>query len=523
MKKNLRKKTKQQTATQDYKKHNQTFNAQHHQLLQNLNAKPINKSPNFQPQTLNHSVKKVTKKSGKFILISSVIFFIGIIFLIGFYFFKTKSTLAKISGNNVSTESVVKSIVNSIKNDNSIETLDGFDEGKINILLLGVAGDEKPGKYLTDTIMIASIDTKNFTVGLLSLPRDLLIKQDRYFVKINILYQSGLKNEKDADLIIETVEKITDQEIHYYLTLDFAGFTQMIDTLDGINVDVKKDIKDTRYPGPNYSYETFEIEKGLQNLDGKTALKYARTRHTDIEGDFGRAKRQQQILQAVRNKSFSLETFLNPFKINELLNTLGDHVHTNISGEEIGAFIELSKKVDTQNISNVVVDAWKTDSILRSTRLYFNGHSMSGLITRTGNYSEIKELAENIFDIDYIKERKDKIKEENVEIILINTTEDKIVLSRVKSFLKELGLKNIETVSIYNDEQKITTVIDYSNGNNPFSLDEIIKKIPAEKVDEIPDGLYNEIGNIDGDFVIVLGSDIIKGYGYDEISQNELE
>lgn len=531
MKKNLHKKIKKKIVSKDCASHNQTFNAQHQEMLKNLSTNKTQKkttskvdSAKFKPQTLNSQIKKTAQKSGKIFGILIIFSIIIALAFAGFYFFKTKSTLNKISDNkNASTESVIKSIASSLKKEGSVENLKGFDNKRINILLLGIAGDEKPGKYLTDTIMIANINTENFKVGLFSLPRDLLIKQNGYHVKINSLYQQGLQNEKGTDLIIETVEKITDQEIHYYLTMDFDGFIQIVDSLDGINVDVKKDIKDTRYPGPGYSYETFEIEKGLQTLDGETALKYARTRHTDIEGDFGRAKRQQQILQAIRNKAFSLQTFLNPFKINELLNALGDHVHTNISTEEISSFVELSKKADTQNISNVVVDAWKADSVLRSARLHFNGRSMSGLVTRAGNYNEIEELAENIFDINYIKERRAKIEEENVEIILVNMTEDKIVLSRVKSFMKELGLKNVKVVNVYDNEQKITSVIDSTNGNNPFSLDEIIKKIPAEKVDEISEDVLDKVEKYDSDFVIVLGSDIIKSYGYDEISKDELE
>lgn len=513
----------QKTETnQSYKKNNSIFNLKDNKLDEVI-SENHNKAE-FEPYTLNNSFKTTAKKGGKIVGIFLIVLILSSVTLATFYFFKTTSTINKISdAKNVSNESVVKSIVNSLKKEGDITTLKGYDEGRINILLLGVAGDYRPGKYLTDTIMLASINTEDFKVGLFSLPRDLLIKQDGYYVKINSIYQEGLLNEEGADSIIETVEKITDQEIHYYLTMDFQGFIQIVNTLDGINVDVKKDINDTRYPGPNYSYETFAIEKGLQTLDGEVALKYARTRHDDIEGDFGRAKRQQQILQAIRNKAFSLQTFLNPFKINELLNTLGDHVHTNISTEEISAFVELSKKADTQNISNVVIDAWQEDSVLRSARLYFNSGSMSGLVTRSGNYHEIKELAENIFDINYAKERKTKIEQEEVTITLINTTEDQVVLSRVKTFLKTLGLKNVEVLNVYNNEQETTVVIDYSDSANPFSLDEVIKKIPAKKVDEIPEDISNQIIEIDNDFVIILGNDIIKSYGYDEISKDELE
>lgn len=501
----------------------QDQNQQFFSIEQIVTKKKKVSSPNF---ALKVATQENNKKSGNFWWIFSlIIFFTGAFSMFGFFFLKVNSTFGKISDKPVSNEAVINAIVDTIKNeDNSSEKLDGFKEGRINILLLGMAGENKPGQYLTDTIMIASVDTENFKVSLLSLPRDFLIKQNgNYYVKINSLYQSGLRKEEGAKVIIENIEKITQQKIHYYLTLDFEGFIKMIDTLDGVNVDVPRDIKDTRYPGPNYSYETFEIKKGLQSLDGETALKYARTRHDDVESDFGRAKRQQQILQAVRNKAFSLEIFLNPLKINEMLENLGEHVHTNISVEEIGALVDLAKKIDSQNVSTVVVDAWKDDSLLKSARFYSETQAISGLVTRTGNYSEIQDLAENIFDINLLKERKVEIEKEDAEILLVNATENSLLTTRVKIFLKELGMKNVETISVKNFEQKKTMVIDFTESGYPFSLDEIIKKIPAEKVEEIDEDLEEKIEKNEKSIIIILGDDVVGNYTYDEIEKDELE
>ncbi len=87
--------------------------------------------------------------------------------------------------------------------------------------------------------------------------------------------------------------------IDYTAQVNFQGFEQLVDAINGITVDVPHTILDAEYPTDDYGYVRLLIEPGLQRMDGKTALQYARTRHAD--NDFGRAARQQQVLQeAVR-------------------------------------------------------------------------------------------------------------------------------------------------------------------------------------------------------------------------------
>ncbi len=479
------------------------------QKVQSDKSYPVYKPTNIAPPT--------KKKSGSrwIFWVSLVFFFAAVALSIGLFATKVNKTFETISDTNAS-HSFVQTAIN-IVSPQPYKTLKGFDEGRINILLLGRANTHKSGKNLTDTIMLASINTKDYTVGLFSIPRDFLIDTGNGFVKINSLYQTGLRNGVGTTYINKAVEDITGQKVHYYIVLDFEGFTKIIDTLGGINVDVPRHIKDERYPGPGYTYETFEIFPGLQKLDGATALKYARTRHDDKQGDFGRARRQQQVMLAARNKAFSLGTILNPHKINELFTILGDHVHTNIAPNEIEPFIALIKKVDTQNISNVVIDAWQPDSLLISARFYGNSGGISGLVPRIGNYRQIRELAQNIFTLDEITKRKQEIIDENASITLINTTKDPRITQRVKKSLTSLGFDTITIAHKTLPTQKTTTVIDHTSGAKPFSFDELLKKLPAQKSDttiEVPK---------ETDFIVVLGDDIAQIYKYDEISREELE
>jgi len=438
----------------------------------------------------------------------------------GFLFLKLYSTGQKItiqnenSGTLTGMGSILSSFVSSDR-----KKLRGEEQGKINILLLGVAGKDKPGRNLTDTVMVMSVDTENNRVALLSLPRDLYVQipKTKNSAKINSLYQYGLNNEQGAEPIRMAVAEITGLEINYFLIIDFSGFTKVVDDLGGINVMNERDIFDPRYPGPNYSYETFKLAKGFQHLDGATALKYVRERHNDPDGDFGRAKRQQQVIQAVKNKVFSLSIFFNVFAVNNLLNTLGDSLKTDIPLDELESFIALSRKVDTQNIANKVVDAWEKDSLLKVSHVLFGNIQAFVLIPRVGSYSEIHDLATNLFDLDAIRRREKEIEKESAQIRIINQSGDPALLSKIKLLLKDkLKLKVISAENAKNKSiTEKTTVIDNTNGQKIFTLDELLKKLPAT--------LSPEKGDIIGkeDMTVILGQDLVKTYDFEEDSIEE--
>jgi len=420
-----------------------------------------------------------------------------------------------IENESSSVLSNVGSLISSlIPNDRKL--LKGEEDDRINILLLGKAGKGKPGENLTDTIMIMSIDTKNKKIGLFSLPRDFYVNipKTSYYTKINSIYQYGITSKDEVGPIKKTIEEITGNPIHYFMILNFDGFKKIIDDIGGINVAVERDIFDSTYPGPNYSFETFEIKKGLHLMNGETALKYVRERHDDPEGDFGRAKRQQQVMQSAKNKAFSLKTFLNPITLNNILNDLGDNIKTDIGMDEIEGFIDLSKKCDTQNIANVVVDAWKKDSILKVSHVLSGGIQAFVLVPRVGNYSEIQELSENIFDLDSIRRRKAEIEKENASAIIINQSSYPGLSSRIRDILEnKIGIKNIKIAYAKSSAiSEKTFVYDKSNGQKIFTLDEIIKKLNI-KLAADKNAIIEEQKS---DLVLVLGNDLSDIESFEE-------
>ena len=442
---------------------------------------------------------------------------IAILLLLSFtIFFLSKTYLTTKKMNDSSTQTSLsqdmKSLFSPIIPSSDKHILKGEDEGRINILLLGAAGENKPGGNLTDTVMIMSIDTKNKKVALLSLPRDFYvpIPDSQSFTKINSLYKIGLAQQKGADLIKQAVEKVTGTEMDYYIAVDFDAFAKIIDDINGINVMVERDIYDPTYPGPNYSYELFALKKGAHLLGGDVALKYVRERHDDPEGDFGRAKRQQQVIQAVKSRLFSMQTMFNVVALNNVLNTLGNNIKTDMSFDDIEQFIKLSKVVDTQNITNVVVDAWKPDSLLKVSHIMLGNDRAFILIPRIGNYSEIQDLAQNIFDQTELKKRQAEILQEDASIAIINQSSDAELDDKIKKLLTEkLRFKNVKIVSNDSDEIKNeTTVASNSDVEKIFTLDELIKKLPAT-IDPQKTAMENDI-------TITLGNDLIDIYKYEE-------
>lgn len=163
---------------------------------------------------------------------------------------------------------------------------------KLNILLVG--SDENEGLVdgsRADTIIVASVDTREKTVFLLSVPRDSYVAIPGYGEdKINAAYAYG-----GVDLLRQTLGDLLGIPIDYYALIDFSGFEELIDALGGVEIDVDKRMYYLTYDA------LIDIEAGLQTLNGEQALQYVRFR-ADPLGDIKRVSRQQILLKAVFDK-----------------------------------------------------------------------------------------------------------------------------------------------------------------------------------------------------------------------------
>jgi len=322
------------------------------------------------------------------ILVSLSFFIIGSLSYFAYFNFFTKSNT--ISGNY---EQKVKGFKTS--------------DGRTNFLIVGVDTREKiydQSGTLTDTLIVASLDSVNKDVKMLSIPRDLWVDYQGYQGKIN-----GIYNQKGIGFLTEVVESTVGVKIPYNLEVNFKGFRDVIDIVEGVTVNNAKSFTDFYYPlfgkendtcglnvedllqikikqaKKNYEsinennedalpfeegvvkldsfdfkcrYETIKFEEGEIKLNGKDALKYARSRHSadpEIGNDFNRAKRQQTVIKSIIAKIFSLDTLTSKDKIIDLYNLATNSIKTNLSIVEIIGVYAKNPNIKNLKITQAVL------------------------------------------------------------------------------------------------------------------------------------------------------------------------
>jgi len=228
-------------------------------------------------------------------------------------------------------------------------------KGRINVLLLG--SDHRKGESdlpRADTIIVVTLDPDSHTAGMLSLPRDLWVAIPGYGNdRINAAFELGeqAKRGSGPDLARKTIEQLLGVPIHHYAVIGFEGFEKLVDQVGGVVVDVDRPIKDDEYPDADYSMRRIFFQPGLQRLDGETALWYVRSRHAD--SDFGRARRQQQFLLALRRQALQLNLLA---KAPAILGSLAGALQTDLRPQDVLALAKVAKDVDASRLVSRVVD-----------------------------------------------------------------------------------------------------------------------------------------------------------------------
>lgn len=263
---------------------------------------------------------------------------------------------------------------------------------RLNFLLLGIRGVADPyGGTLTDSIMVVSYRLSNGRLALISLPRDLFITLPFRNVrsKINYAYALGRKlgNERDGlELAKHAVQYVTGLKIDYVVRADFEAFQKAVDTLGGVEITLAKPfVENLQWRGEG----GFALPAGQQTLTGKQALYYVRSRYST--SDFDRARRQQQILLALKDKVTSLGVITNPGKISDLLSIVGDHVRTDMAVETMKRLIPLTQNADFTSVQTKVFDN-SPGGRLYST--FINRQYV--LLPRGGTFAGLREDAHNI-------------------------------------------------------------------------------------------------------------------------------
>lgn len=223
------------------------------------------------------------------------------------------------------------SIYNNAKNtvnDKMHEPVDAIDTGitkkkvaateALNVLLLGIDSQSSESGR-SDALMILSLDPKNDKMQLISIPRDTRaqIVGKGFDDKINHAYAFG-----GSDMAIATVENFLDIELDYYVSLNMDGFKELVDQLGTITV----------YNDISWSDGKYDFGFGPTDMDGDKTMSFVRMRKQDPDGDFGRTKRQRQVVEGIINRGASVGSVT---KINGVIDVLGNNMATNLDFDDM--------------------------------------------------------------------------------------------------------------------------------------------------------------------------------------------
>lgn len=260
----------------------------------------------------------------------------------------------------------------SIQNIYALEPSEGLaiENTVENILLIGRDGFDKSAPSRADTMIILTIDRLNESLKLTSLARDTLVKiPNRGYEKLNHAYAYG--KEK---LLLETINNNLDLNIKDYAVVDFKSFIEIIDILDGVDIDIDETeinhlnkIIETCY-GMNYENKKIEYitTSGKQNLNGYQALAYARIRKIDTI--YKRDERQRIILTNIAQKLSSTPITKYPLIVKSVLR----HVDVNISLDKIIKLAFASHELGSYEIKQLEfpIDQYRQDSRMGENKIY---------------------------------------------------------------------------------------------------------------------------------------------------------
>lgn len=279
--------------------------------------------------------KRRLRKRVKFVIIPLLIAFLSILSYGAYLYIKTNSALTGAYEDDERNKSKLRDEYVDPKFDN------------VSILVMGIDQNEKrkdkESASRTDALILATLNKDDKSVKLVSIPRDSLvyIPEVGYEDKINHAHAFG-----GTPATIETVEGLLDIPVDYYVKLNFHAFVDVVDAINGVEVEVPYEFKES---DSSDKRDSIHLYPGMQKLNGEEALAFARTRKKDSDVD--RGKRQLEIVNSVINKSTSLTQFL---QYDNIIDAVGKNMTTNMTFTEIKSFFSYAthgKNIDVEQLA----------------------------------------------------------------------------------------------------------------------------------------------------------------------------
>jgi polyisoprenyl-teichoic acid--peptidoglycan teichoic acid transferase len=391
---------------------------------------------------------------------------------------------------------------------------------RVNILLLGMGGYENDAPFLTDSIMAVTIDPTTDRVMLASIPRDLVVhmnlqtQPDRIWTnKINAAYEvpyvsiiccvaaSYTGRDGGGHAAEHEVGKVTGLTFDRFIAVDFIAFRDMVNALGGVDVCLTTNLDDESYPAYGGGYHPIHFKAGCQHLNGEQALEIARSRHADQpaqQTDFGRARRQQDIMEAIKKKTTSVNGFE---KAPQLLDALQKNIYTDMSVTDMKAIYDWGENLPNTSIIRVALTAPSpfADGNLLDSYDCGMGPYVSQLCPDDPTYAMIHKYLASIF-ID------PKTLAEKAPVQIANgSTNFSDLASRVTSMLDPTGLQLADPVG--HRASAHTVILDYSGGQFPLTAAWLRSYFGGTIVAATPSSAPPASGQQTYGLVVVLGHD----------------
>ncbi len=377
----------------------------------------------------------------------------------------------------------------------------------LNVLLVGV--DRRPDTQegvRSDTIILVHIDPAQGWAGMLSIPRDSVADIPHLGQqKINTAYAYGFSHAAEiygegttpdaggGALAAETVEGFLGLKVNYVAQIDFHGFQRVVDTLGGVTVDVPRPLLDPAYPTDDYGYERLYVPAGLQVLDGATALRYARSRHSS--SDFDRSRRQQQVLRAIlaemRARGILSQVTLLPSLVSDLEQSVSTTMPLG-DMDTLRGLADLAQRLEPSQIVQLSInpnDVAVTQEV--GSDIYWNKDDVSALVAKlmVGPASTA----------------------ESARVQVQNGAEVQGLASRVTDTLRAHGFQTVDPADAMAPAE-YSQLIDY--GGHPQTLKrlaELLQIDPRYVFSSPPPG--TSPAPLRTDIVLVLGTDYRESWG----------
>jgi len=372
---------------------------------------------------------------------------------------------------------------------------------RVTILVLGIDQRcDEEGPTRTDTMMLLTMDPVGLSAAALSLPRDLWVEIPGFGVdRINQAHFLGEIYEYPGGgptLAVETVEATLGVDIDYFATVNFDAFVELVDEIEGIEVEVDEDIADDNYPDKCYGYDPFYLTAGVHQLDGQSALKYARTRAT-FGGDVDRATRQQQVVMAVRDKVLRINMipqFLT--RAPELWRIFQDNVETNLSLTEVLELALLAQDIPRENIRTEVLNY---DYV-------YNEVTPDGQAVLVPVRDKIRVLRDQLFappaiPTPVIENLPQLTAAEGARVAIYNGTPFFGLAGATQTYLADYNINIVEIGNAESSEYNSTQIIDY--GSHPSTT------LYLTQIMHIPPLNISNSSQLLGEFdvLVILGND----------------